>query len=80
MIIHCRISSKKQKSQGSGLDSQEHRCRMHAPSKVYHDTIFHWKLRYELAAYGARIECLNFNFEDTPEGEFVETIVAAQDS
>lgn len=23
-------------------------------------------------------ECLNFNFEDTPEGEFIETILAAQ--
>ncbi len=125
-IIYCRVSSKKQRSQGSGLDSQEHRCRMHAMSKGYEveavfpddvsgggdfmkrpgmvallqylerhahtnyvvifddlkrfarDTIFHWKLRHELAAYGAHVECLNFNFEDTPEGEFVETIVAAQ--
>lgn len=42
------------------------------------DTIFHWSLRHKLAEYNATVECLNFNFEDTPEGEFVETIVAAQ--
>lgn len=42
------------------------------------DTVFHWKLRKELDARGAKPECLNFNFEDTPEGEFIETILAAQ--
>ena len=42
------------------------------------DTIFHLKLRQELAAYGATVECLNFKFEDTPEGQFVETVIAAQ--
>ncbi|PUB90898.1 MAG: recombinase [gamma proteobacterium symbiont of Ctena orbiculata] len=42
------------------------------------DTMFHWKLRNELAAYDATVECLNFKFEDTPEGEFMETIIAAQ--
>ena len=42
------------------------------------DTIFHIKLRSELSARGASVECLNFNFDDTPEGEFVETIIAAQ--
>ncbi len=36
------------------------------------------KLRKELSARGARPECLNFKFEDTPEGEFIETIIAAQ--
>lgn len=125
-IIYCRVSSKKQKTQGSGLDSQEHRCRMHAQSKGYvveavfpddvsgggdfmdrpgmvcllnylasnphtnyvvifddlkrfaRDTLFHWKLRQELANYGASVDCLNFHFQDTPEGEFMETIAAAQ--
>ncbi|MNC98631.1 hypothetical protein D3C83_166570 [compost metagenome] len=24
------------------------------------------------------MECLNFKFEDTPEGKFIETIIAAQ--
>ena len=42
------------------------------------DTVFHWKLRNELGVRGARPECLNFKFEDTPEGEFIETIIAAQ--
>lgn len=42
------------------------------------DTIFHLKLRQELAAYNASVECLNFKFEDTPEGQFVETVIAAQ--
>jgi DNA invertase Pin-like site-specific DNA recombinase len=42
------------------------------------DTIFHLKLRQELAAYHAAVECLNFKFEDTPEGQFVETVIAAQ--
>ena len=32
------------------------------------DTVFHLKLRQELAAYNATVECLNFKFEDTPEG------------
>ncbi|MEM1150556.1 MAG: recombinase family protein, partial [Pseudomonadota bacterium] len=42
------------------------------------DTVFHIKLRKEFKARGASVECLNFNFEDTPEGAFVETIMAAQ--
>lgn len=42
------------------------------------DTVFHFQLRQELAARGATVECLNFTFEDTPEGEFIETILAAQ--
>src|ERR1700759_5277392 len=42
------------------------------------DTVFHLKLRQELATYGATVECLNFKFEDTPEGQFVETVIAAQ--
>lgn len=25
-----------------------------------------------------QVECLNFKFDDTPEGEFIETITAAQ--
>ncbi len=42
------------------------------------DTMFHWKLRYALAAHNAKVECLNFKFDDTPEGEFMETLFAAQ--
>ncbi len=42
------------------------------------DTRFHLDLREAFRARGATIECLNFKFDDTPEGEFIETIMAAQ--
>lgn len=125
-VIYCRVSSTKQKLEGSGLESQEHRCRKYAaaqgyeidavfpddasgggdfmkrpgmvallsyldaqPSKDYvvifddlkrfaRDTEFHIKLRREFQRRGARIECLNFKLDDSPEGKFVETIFAAQ--
>lgn len=41
------------------------------------DTIFHLKLRREFDARKAKVECLNFTFEDTPEGNFIETILAS---
>ncbi|UWQ51694.1 recombinase family protein [Leisingera caerulea] len=125
-VIYCRVSSTKQKIEGSGLESQEHRCRQYAeangyeveavfpddasgggdfmnrpgmvallsyldaqPGKGYvvifddlkrfaRDTEFHIKLRREFQTRGARIECLNFRLDDSPEGKFVETIFAAQ--
>jgi DNA invertase Pin-like site-specific DNA recombinase len=42
------------------------------------DTRFHLDLRDAFRTRGATIECLNFKFDDSPEGEFVETIMAAQ--
>jgi site-specific DNA recombinase len=42
------------------------------------DTLFHLRLRQALGTFRAVVECLNFNFEDTPEGQFVETVFAAQ--
>lgn len=42
------------------------------------DTEFHIKLRRALSQVGTRPECLNFRFEDTPEGMFIEAIMAAQ--
>ncbi|MEO0638054.1 MAG: recombinase zinc beta ribbon domain-containing protein, partial [Pseudomonadota bacterium] len=42
------------------------------------DTEFHIKLRREFSERDARVECLNFKFEDSPEGRFIETIIAAQ--
>jgi site-specific DNA recombinase len=42
------------------------------------DTEFHIQLRRAFRLRGARVECLNFKFEDSPEGRFVETIFAAQ--
>jgi site-specific DNA recombinase len=41
------------------------------------DTEFHIRLRQALDDRGVRPECLNFNFEDTPSGKFMETISAA---
>ncbi|MDM3871809.1 recombinase family protein [Porticoccus sp. W117] len=125
-LIYCRVSSKKQKTTGGGLDSQEHRCRLYAAEKGYEvekvfpddvtgagdfmkrpgmkslirylnrndhtsyivifddlkrlarDTLAHFQLRHTLMGYEAELECLNYTFEDTPEGEFMETIFAAQ--
>ncbi len=125
-LIYCRVSDKKQKTDGHGLESQEHRCRQYAENHGYvveamfpddhtgggdfmrrpgmramlayleaqagkryviifddlkrfaRDRDFHWKLRRELAKHGATPKCLNFNFDDSPEGEFVEAIMAAQ--
>ncbi|MEZ5804970.1 MAG: recombinase family protein [Rhizobiaceae bacterium] len=42
------------------------------------DTEFHIRLRQAFRLRGARVECLNFRFEETPEGKFTETILAAQ--
>lgn len=125
-LIYCRVSDKKQKTQGHGLESQEHRCRQFAEERGYdvemvfpddvtggvdfmkrpgmramlayldaqkgkpyvvifddlkrfaRHTEFHLKLRREFAQRGARVECPNFKFEDTPEGVFIETVIAAQ--
>ena len=42
------------------------------------DTRAHLKLKAEFTSYNASIECLNYRFEDSPEGTFIETIHAAQ--
>ena len=124
-LIYCRVSSERQKNEGHGLDSQEHRCREYAERKGYvvekvfrdsfsgggdfmrrpamaamlnyvdenahqqyivifddlkrfaRDVQFHLKLRATLKSRDITPECLNFNFEDTPEGQYVETILAA---
>lgn len=125
-IIYCRVSSDRQKNEGHGLDSQEHRCREYARVKGYEieevfrdsasgggdfmnrpamcemlgyldrrphrnyivifddlkrfarDTEFHLKLRTALRMRNVIPECLNYRFDDTPEGMFVETMFAAQ--
>ena len=125
-LVYCRVSSTKQRLEGSGLESQEQRCRAYADEKGYtveavfpddvsgggdfmrrpgmvallsyidaqqgkpyvvifddlkrfaRDTEFHLKLRREFIKRGANIECLNFRIEDTPEGKFIETVIAAQ--
>lgn len=125
-LIYCRVSSKKQDVEGSGLSSQEYRCREFAAQKGYQveavfpddvtgggdfmkrpgmvallayldafpqenfvvifddlkryarDVEFHLKLKREMTRRNAQRECLNFKFEDTPEGKFIETVMAAQ--
>ncbi|MDF1669527.1 MAG: recombinase family protein [Roseovarius sp.] len=42
------------------------------------DTEFHIKLRRAFEIRKARVECLNFKFDNSPEGRFIETILAAQ--
>lgn len=127
-LIYNRVSSIQQSSDGSGLESQEHRCLKYAQDKGYivdselvfpdtfsgggdfmrrpamrdllnyidnnpgkryvvifddlkrfaRDTKFHIELRSAFNVRKVKVECLNFNFEETPEGNFVETILAAQ--
>ena len=124
-LVYCRVSTPQQRKSGSGLESQEHRCRQYAAQNgmtveavfpddasgggdfmkragmmallayldaqmgkeyvvIFDDlkrfaryTEFHIKLRRELQRRNAKVECLNFRFEDTPEGRFIETIFAA---
>lgn len=42
------------------------------------DVKFHWALRAEFQIRELTPECLNFTFDETPEGNFIETIIAAQ--
>ncbi len=125
-LLYCRVSTVGQVTDGSGLESQEQRCREYARNKGYsvervfvdsytgggdfmnrpgmralleyvdknphtnyvvifddlkrfaRDTEFHFKLRSAFKARDIRPECLNYNFDDSPEGVFVETIFAAQ--
>lgn len=41
------------------------------------DTIFHLKLRSAFKGRDVVLRCLNYNFDDSPEGMFVETVLAA---
>ena len=127
-LIYNRVSSQQQETDGSGLNSQEHRCIVYSENKgyivekenIFHDTFsgggdfmrrpamrqllahidknpqrkyvvvfddlkrfardtkFHIELRSAFNVRKVKVECLNFNFEETPEGNFVETILAAQ--
>ncbi len=47
-------------------------------SRFARDVSAHIKLRQEFGRRDVKILCPNFNFEDTPEGELVENIMAAQ--
>lgn len=124
-LIYCRVSSKSQ-LEGSGLESQEHRCRVFAAERqlevervfpddvsgqgdfmkrkgmvalleylelnsdtdyvvifddlkrLARDTLTHLTLRTSLKRFNATPLCLNFKFDETPEGQFIETLFAAQ--
>lgn len=125
-LIYCRVSTTKQVTDGSGLESQEARCREHAAAKGYdvaavfpddvtgtgdymqragmvallafidaqpqerfvvifddlkrlsRNTSSFLRLREVFRLRGVEIDSLNFRMEDTPEGVFIQTIVAAQ--
>lgn len=47
-------------------------------SRFARDVAAHIRLRQEFDKRDTKIECPNFTFEDTPEGELVENIMAAQ--
>ena len=47
-------------------------------SRFARDVQAHFKLRQSFEELQLKIECPNFTFEDTPEGELVETMMAAQ--
>lgn len=42
------------------------------------DTEFHIQLRYAFKRRNVVLACLNYNFDDSPEGRFAETVLAAQ--
>ena len=42
------------------------------------DVEFHIKLRAAFRTRNVALHCLNFNFDDSPEGEFAELIMAGQ--
>lgn len=47
-------------------------------SRFARDVNAHFKLKNELKERNVSLECSNFNFEDTPEGVLIETMMAAQ--
>ena len=123
-VIYCRVSSRKQLTEGDGLNGQEKRCHDYAVLKGYavrgvfreeavsggsenrpamqtmltfldqqhgevvvivddlkrfaRDVELHFDLKLALMQRGGRLESPGFRFEDSPEGKFIETIVAAQ--
>ncbi|QMU65654.1 MAG: resolvase [Flavobacteriaceae bacterium] len=42
------------------------------------DVEIHIKLRRLIQTYNTTVECLNFTFENSPEGRFIEVVIAAQ--
>jgi site-specific DNA recombinase len=125
-LIYTRVSSKKQETEGSGLQSQEERCIrelsalnvphirtfpdsysgggdfMNRPSmrellayidsnpqkqyvvifddlsRLARDVVFHIKLRAEFRARDVILKCLNYNFDESEEGSFIEVVFASK--
>ncbi|MFZ2072693.1 MAG: recombinase family protein [Minisyncoccia bacterium] len=123
-LVYARVSSKRQETEGSGLQSQEDRCIndlrqirvqyersfldsfsgggdfMNRPAmrellkhidnnphkkfmvvfddlkRFARDVEFHLKLRTAFKARNVTLKCLNYNFDDSPEGRFAETVIA----
>lgn len=123
-LVYARVSTIRQTTEGSGLESQEGRCvkelrtigvpyiktfpdsftgggdfmkrpamremlnyiDMHPHKKFLvifddlkcfaRDTEFHLKLRALFKIKDVTLKCLNFNFDDSAEGRFVETVLA----
>lgn len=123
-LVYARVSSIKQATEGSGLESQTKRCLndlrsvnvphvktfgdsysgggdfMNRPAmrellafidanphkkfvvvfddlkRFARDAEFHIKLRAAFKARGVLLRCLNFNFDESPEGRFAELIMA----
>ncbi len=46
-------------------------------SRFARDVEVHIQLKTELVARGAKLECLNFNIDDSPESEYAELVLAA---
>jgi len=125
-LVYRRVSSKRQESEGHGLESQEQRCKDYLktikipytktfsdsasgggdfmkrnamremleyidknPHKKFmvvfddlkrfaRDVEFHLKLRTALQSRDVIPKCLNYNFDESPEGRFAELIMAGQ--
>ena len=125
-LVYARVSSKRQETEGTGLQSQEGRCikeleaigvpyiktypdsysgggdYMNRPEmremlayidanphkkflvifddlkRFARDTVFHFKLRAAFRVRDVALKCLNYDFDDGPEGVFTETVFAAQ--
>jgi site-specific DNA recombinase len=125
-LVYARVSTKRQETDGSGLTSQEGRCKSELvlmkvpcertfpdsytgggdfmkrpamrellsyidthPHKKFvvifddlkrfaRDTEWHLKLRSTFKARSVVVKCLNFSFDESPEGRFAETVMAGQ--
>jgi DNA invertase Pin-like site-specific DNA recombinase len=47
-------------------------------SRFSRNLAVHIKLKSEIIGRGSSLECPNFKFEDSPEGEFIENVIAAK--